>query len=575
MDNTSHLNLSTEDTTPVASAPVQSNPPPAPAIFLPAAAGSGVNVVKKGSGGPKIKWGKGAKAMLAGSILALVLLVGGIIGGTKLSQQPQRPKVQAGGGCCGPWDCGGGQYCAGANCQIENNQVKGGWGYCAGGENRDRSAGEIAQDYINASQGQKDGGQSAVEIVNNAVQTVNNPVVNPQTTINDITRFFGKKDFDAIRTAANLSTDPTENQIRSALNNPASNQILYNALVNTNNVAVKDICDLGLVICAPPPPAATVVDLNSAQYVQSALPKACYKSNGSVDTSGASTFTYKGKIWNCVCYNSNGKPVIQNESCTGAPNLSDRFSSDGITFNIPMGCVGVRYTCPDVNSLTTGCSGKDPNKGYQEVRGGSLTFLNNFCGTQQLDISCDTSASSFDAFKSIYTCGTTTPLVSTSEKSYCNGPCTPGGDSCNTGLSCQSRDSKNVCWGAVCEGFSAPQVTTQSNSTPTPTVPPVGPTPTPIPPGSSFQCQLIQILRGGSMITPDQIQINDNIVFRGFASATGTTVSAMLFTVTINGVAQAPVSRPATLVGGQYQADYPYTISQTTSYSASVVPVSP
>jgi len=77
------------------------------------------------------------------------------------------------------------------------------------------------------------------------------------------------------------------------------------------------------------------------------------------------------------------------------------------------------------------------------------------------------------------------------------------------------------------------------------------------------------------MITPDQIQINDNIVFRGFASATGTTVSAMLFTVTINGVAQAPVSRPATLVGGQYQADYPYTISQTTSYSASVVPVSP
>ena len=94
-------------------------------------------------------------------------------------------------------------------------------------------------------------------------------------------------------------------------------------------------------------------------------------------------------------------------------------------------------------------------------------------------------------------------------------------------------------------------------------------------PGSTFQCQQIQILRGGVVITPSQILLNDNITFRGFASATGTTVSAMLFTVTINGVAQAPVSRPATLVGGQYQADYPYTISQATSYSASVVPVSP
>ncbi len=95
MDNTSHLNLSTEDTTPVASAPVQSNPPPAPAIFLPAVAGSGVNVVKKGSGGPKIKWGKGAKVMLAGSILALILLVGGVFAATKLTKKPTNPANKA------------------------------------------------------------------------------------------------------------------------------------------------------------------------------------------------------------------------------------------------------------------------------------------------------------------------------------------------------------------------------------------------------------------------------------------------------------------------------------------------
>lgn len=572
MDNPTQ-DFSTESTTPVVSAPVAP-----PAILLPASPADGVNVVKKGSGGPKIKWGKGARAMLAGSILALVLLVGGIIGGTKLSQQPQRPKVHAGGGCCGPWDCGGGQYCAGANCQIENGQVNGGWGYCAGGNNEDRSAGEIAQDYINASQGQidKSSGGSALTAVQNAVA---NPTGNGSETDKGVVRFFGADDYKAIEKALGGVT-VTDDQIKAALANRTVNPIIYDTVMNPldGNVGIKDICNKTGVICTPLPLETTAVDLNNAQYVQSALPKTCYKSNGSVDTSGSSTFTYNGQPWNCGCYNSNGIPstTAQNIMCKGGePNLSNRFSSDGITFNIPVGCVGVRYTCPDVNSLATGCSGKDPSKGYQEVRGGSLTFLNNFCGTQQLDISCDTSKSGFDAFKSIYTCGTATPQASVSEKSYCNGPCTPGGDSCNTGLSCQSRDNKNVCWGTVCEGFSAPQVTTQDvpGPTPTPTAPP-GPTPTPTA-TPTFQCQQIQILRGGVVITPSQILLNDNIVFRGFASASNTTVSSMLFTITINGVAQTPVSLPATLVGTQYQADYPYTISQATSYSASVSPISP
>ena len=136
--------------------------------------------------------------------------------------------------------------------------------------------------------------------------------------------------------------------------------------------------------------------------------------------------------------------------------------------------------------------------------------------------------------------------------------------------------SGSNCGGPSSPGTPTTQTTTLSEPTPTPSTPPIGPTPTPTPmPIPTFQCQQIQILRGGVVITPSQILLNDNIVFRGFASATNTTVSSMLFTITINAVAQTPVSRPATLVSGQYQADYPYAISQATSYSASVVPVSP
>lgn len=86
MDSTQ--DFSTEAATPVVSAPT------APVILLPPSS-DGVNVVKKGSGGPKIKWGKGAKAMLAGSILAVVLLVGGIFAATKLTKKPTNPPSKA------------------------------------------------------------------------------------------------------------------------------------------------------------------------------------------------------------------------------------------------------------------------------------------------------------------------------------------------------------------------------------------------------------------------------------------------------------------------------------------------
>ncbi|MEK7163637.1 MAG: hypothetical protein AAB768_00665 [Patescibacteria group bacterium] len=95
MDDQKHQDFSTEGTTPVFSDAVPTGPspvaPPAPVMLLP----SGVNVVKKGSGWPKIKWGKGTKAMLAGSILALVLLVGGIFAATKLTKKPTNPPSKA------------------------------------------------------------------------------------------------------------------------------------------------------------------------------------------------------------------------------------------------------------------------------------------------------------------------------------------------------------------------------------------------------------------------------------------------------------------------------------------------
>ena len=95
MDDQKHQDFSTEGTTPVFSDAVPTGPspvaPPAPVMLLP----SGVNVVKKGSGWPKIKWGKGAKAVLAGSILALILLVGGVFAATKLTKKPTNPPAKA------------------------------------------------------------------------------------------------------------------------------------------------------------------------------------------------------------------------------------------------------------------------------------------------------------------------------------------------------------------------------------------------------------------------------------------------------------------------------------------------
>ena len=76
-------------------------------------------------------------------------------------------------------------------------------------------------------------------------------------------------------------------------------------------------------------------------------------------------------------------------------------------------------------------------------------------------------------------------------------------------------------------------------------------------------------------ITAAQIQQGNTIIFRGFATATDTTVSKLRFTLTKASVAQTPVDVVATLVSAQYQADYQVVIDQAVSYSATVVPISP
>ncbi|MEK7118920.1 MAG: Hint domain-containing protein, partial [Patescibacteria group bacterium] len=55
-------------------------------------------------------------------------------------------QVTAGGGCCGAWDCpGGNSYCAGAACSGEEGR-----GVCIEGANRPRTASDVAGDYCAA-----------------------------------------------------------------------------------------------------------------------------------------------------------------------------------------------------------------------------------------------------------------------------------------------------------------------------------------------------------------------------------------------------------------------------------------
>lgn len=193
--------------------------------------------------------------------------------------------------------------------------------------------------------------------------------------------------------------------------------------------------------------------------------------------------------------------------------------------------------CKDQTNLTGGCSNPVYFDQKQFDAGKTLSAANG-CGVTQLDFDMGGGHLSVNFLSTTGNgCG---PAPAGPP-----GPTPPGGPT-------------------VGGGGNPPTTTTFSGPTPTPT--------TPINP--LLACYQLQIFRGGTQIQPWQINQGDALTFRGFASVSGgATVSRMRFVVTVGGVAQAPVDVNATLVGGMYQADYNYTITQNTSYSVSTTPI--
>lgn len=201
--------------------------------------------------------------------------------------------------------------------------------------------------------------------------------------------------------------------------------------------------------------------------------------------------------------------------------------------NLGAGAQKVRYVCKDKTSLQGGCTCAVSNSTCTRYEN-SIAFDWKQCGVQQIDIDVPIPGSTGQVYhvsRNIYneSCGGTPPTTTTTTTTT---------------------------------------VTSEGN-------PPGGTTPTPPTTTSSYQCYQLQILRGGSVINASQVNVGDSVVFRGFATASNTTVSKMRFTVSVNGVIQAPVDVNASLVGGQYQADLPYTITQAASYSVTTAPISP
>jgi hypothetical protein len=188
------------------------------------------------------------------------------------------------------------------------------------------------------------------------------------------------------------------------------------------------------------------------------------------------------------------------------------------------------WTCSTSKTLSGGCNTGTPKTfSNQDVTNGTVGFNSSQCGVQQIDVDTPTGHISFNFLNE----------------------------------NCGSMPTTNI-------------PTTPSGGT-IPSNPPGGsnPTPTPTTTTSSYACYQLSIMRNGNQISASNVQVGDNLIMRGFATATNTTVSKMRFVVTINGAAQAPVDVNATLISGQYQADLPYTITQATSYSVSTTPISP
>lgn len=262
----------------------------------------------------------------------------------------------------------------------------------------------------------------------------------------------------------------------------------------------------------------------------------CGKKNATgFDSSINPTFSESGKTCNYTSSNIDG--FYWNW------DLYDGFTNT----NLKSDAKKVRYVCEGKTNLKEGCTCEKTIPGICTRIEDSLKFDWSICGVQQIDIDVpiDAAGNVYHVSRNIYNenCGTT-PTTFTPT----GGPPAGGGDN-------------------------PPTTTTFSGPTPTPTT-----TTNP-----QLACYQLQIFRVQTPVTtppttvqiqPWQINQGDALIFRGFASVSGgATVSKMRFTVTVGGVAQTPVDVNATLVGGLYQADYNYTITQNTSYSVTTLPI--
>ena len=275
-----------------------------------------------------------------------------------------------------------------------------------------------------------------------------------------------------------------------------------------------------------------------------------------------------------------------------------RFSESNDPLSIPSKCKGYLYACPNLTNLPKGCRPTvEPNISGPGVRseivtGGSVSLPTISCGTVQIDVSCpgDTSPTTtardacFSEGKGslcykcdqdgdgkcrqfttrVYTSGcTTAPGAVTSTPLQCGMSCagnTTNNNGCASDLRCTTTATP-ICWGDRCN--------TDGGPTPTPT----GTTP-------SSACQRLEAVRGTEVIASANwattLRPGDVVVFRGFASAVNTSVTAINFSITVDGgTPQNIAGTNFQQVGSTWQAETgPITIVAG-SYSVVATPIYP
>lgn len=275
----------------------------------------------------------------------------------------------------------------------------------------------------------------------------------------------------------------------------------------------------------------------------------------------------EGSTSGCFRLDTNQTALSCANFCAGGSNVSDpnkcycpiQCSSAAINFDanncavVPSGCFGRVHTCGgDYISQGRSCN-ENPYPATGVINAGETICASPVCGkTVQADISCTGGEfAGQNGYRSVYggTCVGQPPPPPPPVLKDCGATCTDSSE-CVSDLTC-APGTPRVCYGARCGGGTPPP------GTPTPT-----PTPPPVPTNVCQQVIVQSVTRNGTVVTPTPavtaLQAGDVVVFRGFVNATGYGPNAAVsiqFSVYINGVAQTPQTRSATLSGGQYVAD--------------------